>query len=289
MDEKTKFILNSFSKISHKKWELYCVTRIINKLDDLDVEFKCQQPIRTNQKLRLADIYFPQINLYVEVNESHHDKEKQKLDDRLRDREIFQAIGAKKEVISVQDENQQPIKIHELNIKIDSVVNQIKTCVQSQKKNGEFVSWDEKLQSLFNHQHRSQLDVFENISVRRQVDAINLFGANYKGWQSGEWPFPDGQRSIWFPRFYKHKEWTNSLSDDGKTIKEKKTDNSIIEYPISHKTRIVFGRYRDQLGNTLYVYSGEFKFQHEEGGGCVRVYTRIAEVTLLSHQKPEGL
>ena len=49
---KDDYILRSLSKISHKKWELFIVSRIIHNVDDPEIEFSCQQAIRTkNQKL----------------------------------------------------------------------------------------------------------------------------------------------------------------------------------------------------------------------------------------------
>ena len=40
---KADYIVKSLSKIKYKSWELYVVSRFIHTLDDLDVEFVCQQ------------------------------------------------------------------------------------------------------------------------------------------------------------------------------------------------------------------------------------------------------
>ena len=47
MISKDDYILRSFSKIKHKSWELYVITRIVHLLDDPDLEFICQQLIKT--------------------------------------------------------------------------------------------------------------------------------------------------------------------------------------------------------------------------------------------------
>ncbi len=44
---KDQYVLRNFSKIYHKKWELYIITRIVHFLNDLDIEFVCQQSIKT--------------------------------------------------------------------------------------------------------------------------------------------------------------------------------------------------------------------------------------------------
>ena len=46
------YILRTFSKIQHKKWELYVITRIIHLLNDPELEFVCQQLIKTPQNNR---------------------------------------------------------------------------------------------------------------------------------------------------------------------------------------------------------------------------------------------
>ena len=44
--DKDEFIFQSFRRISNKKEELYVITRIFHLLDDLEIEFVCQQKVR---------------------------------------------------------------------------------------------------------------------------------------------------------------------------------------------------------------------------------------------------
>ena len=282
MYDKTKFILASFSKIKHKKWELYCITRIINLLDDLDIEFRCQQPIRTSDGTKLADLFFPQINVYVEINESQHSSEKHKLSDKYRDRDIFEAIAAEKlEILTYNQNTNTDLSIKLLNLKIDETINKISKKIEGERNSRTFVSWDERIKLQFNYEHLTRLEVSKNIAVKRQFEAINLFGYNKKGCMRGEWRFPDRKKSIWFPRLFEHKEWTNILSPDGTIIQEKRSDNTIIKYTPNKNVRIVFGRYRDALGQVLYIYTGEFKYSHETNNGRVRFYKRVSKESLL--------
>ena len=65
---KDKYILRNFSKIQHKKWELYVITRIIHLLNDPELEFICQQLVKTpDNKRYLTDLCFPQLNLYSKM------------------------------------------------------------------------------------------------------------------------------------------------------------------------------------------------------------------------------
>ena len=65
---KDEYILKTFSKIQHKQWELYIITRMIHLLDDPELEFVCQQLIKTSDHKRyLADLCFPEIELYFDA------------------------------------------------------------------------------------------------------------------------------------------------------------------------------------------------------------------------------
>ena len=56
---KDDYLLRNISKIKHKKWELYIITRVLHSLDP-DIEYTCQQFVKTKSGKRyLADICFP--------------------------------------------------------------------------------------------------------------------------------------------------------------------------------------------------------------------------------------
>ena len=46
--DKKEYIANQLKKTYGKKYENYCVTRIINKLDNFDVKFITQQMFKTD-------------------------------------------------------------------------------------------------------------------------------------------------------------------------------------------------------------------------------------------------
>ena len=77
---KDQYILRNFSKIQHKQWELYIITRIVHNLNDPEIEFVCQQLIKTKDGKRyLADLCFPSLKLYYEIDEAHHSSSVYKL------------------------------------------------------------------------------------------------------------------------------------------------------------------------------------------------------------------
>ena len=56
---KANYVANSLSKMKHKRWELYVISRVIHLLDDLEIEFICQQVVLPDDGGRkFADLYF---------------------------------------------------------------------------------------------------------------------------------------------------------------------------------------------------------------------------------------
>jgi len=69
---KDAYLLGNFSKIKHKKWELFVITRILHTLNDSNIEYVCQQYINVKgNRHYLADICFPSLKVYYEIDEGH--------------------------------------------------------------------------------------------------------------------------------------------------------------------------------------------------------------------------
>jgi len=68
---KETYVTRNFQKISGKRWELYVITRVIHLLNDPDIEYVCQQYINPpkNKEYYLADLAFPSLKLYLEIDE----------------------------------------------------------------------------------------------------------------------------------------------------------------------------------------------------------------------------
>ena len=83
--KRLEFISRSLSKIQHKKFELYVISRIIHKLDDPEIKYVFQQyAARDNNtgKYALIDLYLPQLGIAIEVDEAHH--KEQYTEDEIR-------------------------------------------------------------------------------------------------------------------------------------------------------------------------------------------------------------
>ena len=118
-DYKLTYLSKILSKIDKKGFETYVITRIWNKLDNLDVKIICQQYVKRDNGYALLDLYFPQINFGVEVNESHHNKPVQATDDEIRKRDVETAVGVELKVVDCSK------SIDEVHQQIDNIVAMI--------------------------------------------------------------------------------------------------------------------------------------------------------------------
>ena len=77
-DYKKEYITEQFRKSFNKKYENYCISRIYHLLMRDDIQLITQQIFyRADGKHVMADAYFPQINVWVEIDEGHHEKQKE--------------------------------------------------------------------------------------------------------------------------------------------------------------------------------------------------------------------
>ena len=286
--DKFDYITRSLSKIKHKRWELYVVSRVIHLLDDIEIEFVCQQLVRKpDGKRYLTDLFFPQFGLYLEVDEEGHFNEKAVDVDSFRQADIWEIASLREERIAVYDGDRKRYRsILDVNQDIGNFVLKLRGEKLAQIREGKFIPWDiSERYSPEKHILKGFIDVNENVAVRRHVDAISLFGVNYKGWQKGWWNIKGTNKAIWFPRLYKTKTWTNLLSDDGKIITEAKSDGSLIDdYEFSGQIRVVFGRYRNALGETVYKYVGEFLEDTNLSTRRKHIFLKVADRTNLRIQ-----
>jgi len=128
---KETYVTRNFQKISNKRWELYVITRAVHLLNDPDVEYVCQQYINppANKDYYLADLAFPTLKLYLEIDEGQHDAEGHNLTDRKREKEILEATDWECKRIAVYTKKGS-IKVdknlEDLNFEIDKFVEYVK-------------------------------------------------------------------------------------------------------------------------------------------------------------------
>ncbi|MBU3103932.1 AbaSI family restriction endonuclease [Clostridium gasigenes] len=261
------YILRQLSKTNKKNYENYVVTRMYNRLDDLEIKFITQQYVsRGNGQYALTDMYFPQLNLHIEVDEPHHERNVEA--DKIREEDIINITNHKIMRINIYN----GIEIEEVNLQIESIIEYIKA--KKVELGKEFIGWDTKKEySTETYINKGYIDTKDNVAFFRIVDACNCFGLNYAGYQRGGAKHPIEKGTLlWFPKLYANDKYTNRLSDDGNLIFEynnnkESTKEQILEQSNSKvflSRRIVFARVIGPLGDIMYRFKGEFILDTEE-------------------------
>ncbi len=265
------------SKIRHKRYEYYVISRFLHRLDDFEIEIHPQQYIARKDGFALADLYLPQFNIVLEVDESYHHNIQVKEADSIREQDIISAIDAKIFRVPIFEEDGKTQKsIDEINQLIDDFIDIIHAKKQALSQgNLGFEPWDinRKLDPGF-YIDKGDISLQDGCVFKRIVDALRCFGLHYKGYQRGGAYHPHEENTvIWFPKLYPNDGWENSLNSTEDLIIEKATkadENDFrreahvvqtlsqdIEY------RVVFAHGKNLLGETLYRFKGRFKLDRE--------------------------
>lgn len=117
--DKKEYIVKQLHRTHNKKFENYCITRIWHLLNDLDIKIVTQQYIVRPSGYALADLYFPQFKLIVEIDEEQHLGHK--LEDSIRDKDVINAVNF--EIYRIDTSK----SLEEIHKKIDEIVKVIKT------------------------------------------------------------------------------------------------------------------------------------------------------------------
>lgn len=261
---KKDYVIRQIAKTKKKNYENYVVTGIWHRLNSLDYKIITQQYVyRGNNKYALTDLFFPQLDMHIEIDEKHHIVEENQINDRVRERDIINITGH--DILRIDCSK----TLEEINFQIEEVVLKIRK--KRMELGDKFEVWDpEKEMNPETYIKKGYISVEDDVAFHKIVDAINCFGVDYDGYQRGGCPHPkqDGVL-LWFPKLYKNKLWDNRISDDEKIIYEKSTKESEI---LSHMNgvisgeyhqRIVFARVKNSLGIIMYRFKGKYQLNIE--------------------------
>ena len=264
--DKKEYIIRQIARTNKKNYENFVVTRIIHKIDDLDVKFTTQQYVKRPEGCGLADLYFPQINYFVEIDEGHHLSNIEA--DRARDADFEYATGVAPARIDVANCN-----IQQINSRIDEVVGDIKKLIKTQKSLGKFVAWNiETEMSPDTWIAKGKIRLEDKVAFKKSFEWCKVVGLNYSGWQRGGATHPNENNTIlWFPKLYKNGVWDNNFDENLGIIIEKNIESEAAK--IAHidkcldemvQTRIVCARVKSVLGDIQYRFRGVFKLDTKQ-------------------------
>ena len=295
MDYKLDYMERLFAKIGKKKTESYVISRIWHQLNDGRVKFVVQQYIkRTADKYALADLYLPQLNIWVEINEPFHKNNVEV--DKVRNEEIVGKTHAELHIIdcgSVVEENGKE-KVYwktmeEIHRQVDEVVALIRQRVR--ELGDRLKPWDDgRTLTVEYHREKGYLKVEDNECLRTTEEVAAVFGtrAKHRGFLRASGAGIPGKKNeiVWWPNTH-HALWCNVLSEDGMCIYEYPSAKNKKVTPTEHlrqwlaapeETRVTFLRYEDDLGFCFYRFVGVFRLDKElskREGKCV--WERVAD------------
>lgn len=262
MDYKLEYIERLFAKISKKKTESYVISRIWHQLDDDRVKFVVQQYIkRTQDKYALADLYLPQLNIFVEINEPFHKNNVEV--DKVRNEEILSVTHSNPIVIDCDCD------IQEIHRQVTDVNSLIKQRISELGEN--FKPWDfANTLSVEYHRKKGYLKVEDDECLRTTEDVAAVFGtkAKHRGFLRASSARIGENIIVWWPNA-EHRIWHNELSEDGIFIyeypkAEDKRAAHLAQWKESEQTRVTFLRYKDDLGFCFYRFVGVFRLNREK-------------------------
>ena len=263
---KETYVTRNFQKISGKRWELYVITRVIHTLNDPDIEYVCQQYINppTNKDYYLADLAFPSLNLYLEIDEGQHGREEHKIADIKRDAEILEATNweCKRIAVFIKKGNLKIDKnLEHLNNEIDKFVKYVKNKKQNLLLNGIKIEWDYEKKFLpESYIERGKIHIKDNVALLNHRDVLRLFGYKKGHYQRAVWNIENYNEMVWFPKLYPNSDWVNNFDEKTDSICQFRKD--LKPHPMPSKgdrDRIVFAHQKNIFGQTVYKFFGIFR------------------------------
>lgn len=259
-DYKLTYLSNIFSKIDRKGFETYVIARIWNKLDNLDIEIVSQQYVERENGYALLDLYFPQINYGVEVNEAYHLSQPE--EDKMRKKEVEILTGATIVTIDCS----KPIEnVHQ---QIDKVVAEINNRIA---QTANFKPWHVGALTPDSYKAMGILKVEDKVILSNTDDICTIFETKVpkRGFlRAGGVLLPNGDL-VWWPNAV-HPIWANEMKDNGETIEEynksdeQKRSQHVENCLALNQRRITFYRKKNIFGQHYYRFVGVYEMDKEE-------------------------
>lgn len=282
---KETYVTRNFQKISGKRWELYVITRVIHLLDDEDIEYVCQQYINPpqNKDYYLADLAFPSLKLYLEIDEGQHGSDLHKASDIKRDAEILQATDwecVRIKVFETANNSKVDKKLTKLNSEIESFVKYIRKKKEEFINDGYDISWNYEEKFLpESFIKKNSIKVNDNVSLLNHRDVLRLFGYKKGHYQRAVWKIDRFNEMVWFPKLYSNTDWVNKFEENSSSILQHRKDMKP-HHPMPKKddhSRIVFAHQKNIFGQTVYKFYGVFEVDTSRTDPVYHCFKRIRD------------
>lgn len=268
-NSKLLYMALHYKKIQHKKFELYAISRLWDRLNDDSIHFVFQQCLyyineEGSEKRALADLYLPQFNMVVEIDEAHHLNQKEY--DEIRSWGLKGQHKVEIRRISFYDENKNLRTAEEVHRQIDGLRDEIQDIKSQKMANGTFKAWTDPYANLNYEYHKTKgfLSVDDNSAFFNAEEVYKIINKGFI--QRSHRKLGDNKNiRIWCPKA-KDKKWENHVDEsfnfvetcniiNGKDRLEKFKGEDR-----SKQLRAIFLKERGEYGEEHARFVGVFKF-----------------------------
>lgn len=266
--DKLEYVARSLSRGTNKVYETYVINAIYQKVNNPNLIIETQKEIKLENGYRpLIDLFLPQLNIAIEVDEGYHASETQHNHDIWREKSINSQISKPCIGDSILFERviAHDVSLEEINARIDEIVRLITSKIESRTTPLVWKSKEELLEDIKKRRTIELDDCFDS-----NVQIINLvYNRSYSGWQKATY------RLLWFPvisdkdddgTLTSRASWQNFFNQTHSIIYER-ADNSSLnerkkEWALADEqngiVRVVFVKDRDSFGKTRKRFAGVF-------------------------------
>ncbi|MGX7030648.1 AbaSI family restriction endonuclease [Vagococcus zengguangii] len=289
---KVEYLAKTFSRTKRKDYENYVLNALWHKIDYLNIRPVTQQYVKgDDHSYYLIDLYFPQINLGVEVDEAFHKNN--------REKDIKRELTIEEKLSSIRDENRfqllridATLPLEELTNRIEFIAKEIKQKIAEK----EIMQWDTDISIQDQIKAKGYLSIDDFYRFKRIKDVANqLFFKDYKGYQKASFSVKTSNQlaKVWFPTIStkdkkEHSEWLNYLNEDWSIITENniRKDEKVMDHSLG-EIRIVFAKIKNNFGLFSYRYIGNFKLVEISEDNKLRIYKKVSDNLYINYDKKE--
>ncbi len=303
--EKMEYLARMFNRrTKNKNYENFVVNAIYSRIANLELIPATQQFVRNKNKAiderdyYFLDLYFPQLNYGIEVDECHHIEFENIISDKQRTLAISSAIACEEGRISIFNEKKELRSYEDISTQIDEQVKIVKNRIlEKEKKDGQKLKWlgDDEIKKLI--EAKRCFDINDKVDYNGITEILSIIkGADAKNPQTGFKKLNDNYK-LWVPYLAINLDdgtiktrngWKNFLDEEKNEITEivnpekfEKCDTKNIpdgDWNENGFKRIVFMHVRDLFGKDSVKFLGVFQAYKIEmfNNTQRRYYKRIA-------------
>ncbi len=306
---KTEYLARMLNKrTKNKDYENFVVNAIYFQINNLNLTPVTQQYVKIkNNKYALIDLYFPQINYAIEVDEGHHLFEENEIKDKIRSIDIHEKIACTPKRIKIFEKQDEPLPIENINNQINTIVQEIKEIISNLESKNKPIQWPDYEEKLAFLKEKDKLTANDDIDFYGITKILNFFerktnkGEEYKSWQHAfKKNFSKGY-SLWVPHWsikdkrnnFKQKNgWVNYPSEDMEEITEidvngtETSKSEIGKHNENGIKRITFMHMEDRFGKDCCRFIGIYELDNiypiQGSKKIYRHYHRVSKSLTIS-------